>query len=128
VVVTPEPLATALPDTAIELAALVATPSPRVSDTSSLLPLLVDPAALPVTETPAHAAPEPAAPRSEVVPSSADLATAFSTDASADSSSRSRTLALSEAPPGLSASLARWVVAFLVAAAVGTSLIVWLRR
>jgi hypothetical protein len=121
-----EPVSAAVAVAALEAPA-EAPASPR---TSEVIPRLVEPAAYPVAGS--ELAPEPPAPRSEVAPSSADLATAFSTDASADSSSLSRSavrmLGVSEAPPGLGSSLARWVVAFLVAAAVCTSLIVWLRR
>jgi hypothetical protein len=121
-----EALSAAVPVAALE-PPVEAPASPR---TSEVIPRLIEPTAYPVAGP--HAAPEPPAPRSEVAPSSADLATAFSTDASVDSSSLSRsavrTLGVSEAPPGLGPSLARWVVAFLVAAAVCTSLIVWLRR
>ncbi len=105
--------------------------STRTSDVSSLIPLLTDPTEGPAFDASSRNAAE-SAPRSEVVPSSAEIATAFSTDASADSGAPSSAVAraplVSEAPPGAGASLARWIVAILVAAAFGMSLISWFRR
>jgi hypothetical protein len=105
--------------------------SSGTSEVSSLIPLLTDPAESPAFEAPSHTTPD-SAPRSEVPPSSAEIATAFSADASGDaaapSSSVARAPLVSEAPPGAGSSLARWLVAILVAAAFGMSLISWLRR